>query len=52
MQLSPELLKTLQALLREQTGREYDDLEAMRSGVAIMRLVMAKQKLTQKEASD
>jgi len=48
MRLSPKQIKELQALLKEQTGRDYTDEEAQQAGLAVMRFVYVKelQKMT------
>ncbi len=43
MRLSPKQIKELQALLKEQTGKDYTDEEAQEAGLAIMRFVAAKE---------
>jgi hypothetical protein len=47
MRLSPQRIKELQVLLKEQTGRDYTDEEAQEAGLAIMRFVIAKAKREQ-----
>lgn len=48
MRLSPERIKDLQKLLKEQTGKDYSDEEAQEAGLSIIRFVIAKesQKMT------
>lgn len=41
--ISPERLKELKKLLKEQTGRDHSDEEAQEAGLAIMRFVLAKE---------
>jgi hypothetical protein len=41
--ISPERIKELQKLLKEQTGKDYTDEEAQEAGLAIMRFVLAKE---------
>lgn len=41
--ISPERIKELQKLLKEQTGKDYSDEEAQEAGMAIMRFVIAKE---------
>lgn len=43
MRISPERIKELQKLLKEQTGRDYTDEEAQEAGLAIMRFTIAKE---------
>jgi hypothetical protein len=43
MRLSPKQIKDLQALLKDQTGKDYTDEEAQQAGLAIMRFVYAKE---------
>jgi hypothetical protein len=49
--ISPERIKELQKLLKEQTGKDYSDEEAQEAGLAIIRFVMAKEarKVTTKQ---
>lgn len=49
--ISPERIKELQKLLKEQTGKDYTDEEAQQAGLAIMRFVIAKEQYRQ-ELSD
>ena len=42
MRLSNERIKSLQALLKEQTGKDCTDEQAQEAGFAIMRFVIAK----------
>jgi len=46
--ISPNRIKELQKLLKEQTGKDYSDEEAQEAGLAIIRFVIAKenQKMT------
>lgn len=46
MRISPERIKELQKLLKEQTGKDYSDEEAQEAGLAIMRFVLAKEQRT------
>jgi hypothetical protein len=48
MRISPERIKELQKLLKEQTGKDYTDEEAQQAGLAIMRFTLAKQRRKQK----
>jgi hypothetical protein len=41
--ISPERIKELQKLLKEQTGKDYSDEEAQEAGLAIIRFVLAKE---------
>lgn len=41
--ISPERIKELRKLLKEQTGKDYSDEEAQEAGLAIMRFVIAKE---------
>lgn len=43
MLISPERIKELQKLLKEQTGKDYTDEEAQQAGLSIMRFVLAKE---------
>lgn len=45
--ISPERLKELKKLLKEQTGKDYSDEEAQKTGLAIMRFVLAKEQRRQ-----
>lgn len=45
--ISPELIKELQKLLKEQTGKDYSDEEAQEAGLSIMRFVIAKEQRKQ-----
>jgi hypothetical protein len=47
VRISPERIKELQALLKEQTGRNYSDEEAQEAGLAIIRFVVAKEQRRQ-----
>lgn len=51
MRLSPERIKELQKLLKEQTGKDYTDEEAQQAGLSIMRFVVAKEQRN-REASE
>lgn len=42
MKLSSEHVKSLQVLLKAQTGRDYTDGQAQEAGMAIMRFVLIK----------
>jgi hypothetical protein len=42
MKLSDESIKSLQALLKQQTGRDYSEVQAQEAGMAIMRFVVVK----------
>lgn len=44
VRISPERIKELQKLLKEQTGKDYSDEEAQEAGLAIMRFVIAKER--------
>lgn len=50
MRISPERIKELQKLLKEQTGKDYTDEEAQEAGLAIMRFTKAKEQ-RKREAS-
>ena len=53
--ISQELIKELQKLLKEQTGKDYTDEEAQEAGMAIMRFVLVKEqskRQLQREAKD
>jgi hypothetical protein len=41
--ISPNRIKELQKLLKEQTGKDYTDEEAQEAGLAIIRFVLAKE---------
>lgn len=43
VRISPERIKELQKLLKEQTGKDYSDEEAQQAGMAIIRFVFAKE---------
>lgn len=47
VRISPEHIKKLQKLLKEQTGKDYSDEEAQEAGLAIMRFVLAKEQRRQ-----
>ncbi len=47
VRISPERIKKLQKLLKEQTGEDYSDEEAQQAGLAIMRFVIAKEQRRQ-----
>jgi len=47
VRISPERIKELQKLLKEQTGKEYSDEEAQEAGLAIIRFVIAKERRRQ-----
>ena len=47
VRISPERIKELQKLLKEQTGKDYSDEEAQEAGLAIMRFVVAKEQRRQ-----
>lgn len=47
MRLSPERIKELQKLLKEQTGKDYGDEEAQEAGLAIVRFVLVKEQRRQ-----
>jgi hypothetical protein len=51
MRISPERIKELQKLLKEQTGKDYTDEEAQEAGLAIMRFTIAKEQ-RKREASE
>jgi hypothetical protein len=42
MKLSGERIKSLQVLLKEQTGQDYTEQQAQEAGMAIMRFVIVK----------
>jgi len=42
MRLSDERIRSLQALLKEQTGRDYTQEQAQEAGMAIIRFVIIK----------
>jgi hypothetical protein len=50
MKLSNERIKSLQALLKEQSGRDYTDEEAQEAGMQILRFVSAKSRRRQELA--
>jgi hypothetical protein len=54
MRISPQRIKVLQKLLKEQTGKDYSDEEAQQAGLAIVRFVMTKERQKQqtKELAD
>lgn len=52
MKLSPEQIKSLQKILKEQIGRDYSDEEAQQTGLAIMRFVIAKELRKQEKSTD
>lgn len=43
VRISPERIKELQKLLKEQTGKDYSDEEAQEAGLAIIWFVLAKE---------
>jgi hypothetical protein len=43
MRLSPEHIKKLQKILKEQLGLDYTDEQTQEAGMAIMRFVLAKE---------
>ncbi len=47
VRISPERIKELQKLLKEQTGKDYTDEEAQEAGLAIIRFVIAKEERRQ-----
>lgn len=47
VRISPERIKELQKLLKEQAGKDYSDEEAQEAGLAIMRFVIAKEQRRQ-----
>lgn len=47
VRISPEQIKKLQKLLKEQTGKDYTDEEAQQAGLNIMRFVVAKEQRRQ-----
>lgn len=47
VRISPEHIKKLQKLLKEQTGKDYSDEEAQDAGMAIMRFVLTKEQRRQ-----
>ena len=44
VRISPDRIKELQKLLKEQTGKDYTDEEAQEAGLAIIRFVLAKER--------
>lgn len=50
--ISPERIKELQKLLKEQTGKDYSSEEAQEAGLAIMRFVIAKEQRKQQLQSE
>lgn len=50
--ISPERIKELQKLLKEQTGKDYSSEEAQEAGLAIMRFVIAKEQQKQQLQSE
>ena len=48
--LSPERIKELQKLLKEQTGKDYSDEEAQEAGLKIMRFAVVKEQRHQELA--
>lgn len=56
MRLSDKRIKTLQILLKEEFGLDYSDEQAQEAGMAIMRLVVAKnrhkQEMTRKKENE
>jgi hypothetical protein len=50
VRISPERIKELQKLLKEQTGKDYTDEEAQEAGLAIIRFIMAKEQRRQELA--
>jgi hypothetical protein len=47
VRISPERIKELQKLLKEQTGKDYSDEEAQKAGLNIMRFVVVKERRRQ-----
>ncbi len=47
--ISPERIKELQKLLKEQTGKDYSGEEAQEAGLAIIRFVIAKEQRKQQQ---
>jgi len=47
VRISPEHIKKLQKLLKEQTGKDYTDEEAQEAGLNIMRFVLVKEQRRQ-----
>lgn len=47
VRVSPERIKELQKLLKEQTGKDYTDEEAQEAGLAIIRFVIVKEQRRQ-----
>ena len=47
VRISPEHLKKLQKLPKEQTGKDYTDEEAQQAGLNIMRFVVVKEQRRQ-----
>jgi hypothetical protein len=54
VRISPERIKELQKLFKEQTGKDYSDEEAQEAGLAVMRFVVAKEarKIKVQQASE
>ena len=50
VRISPERIKELQKLLKEQTGKDYTDEEAQEAGLNIMRFVAVKEQRRQELA--
>lgn len=50
--ISPERIKELQKLLKEQTGKDYSSEEAQEAGLAIIRFVIAKERRRQQLRSE
>ncbi len=52
VRISPERIKELQKLLKEQTGKDYTDEEAQEAGLAILRFVVVKERRRQELGGD
>lgn len=50
VRISPERIKKLQKLLKEQTGKDYSDEEAQEAGLSIMRFIVVKEQHRQELA--
>jgi hypothetical protein len=50
--ISPERIKELQKILKEQTGKDYSSEEAQEAGLAIMRFAIAKEQHKQQLQSE
>lgn len=52
VRISPERVRELQKLLKEQTGKDYTDEEAQKAGLDIMRFIVAKERRRQELAKN